>query len=412
MKAGPSQEEIRRHNLSTLLRHVHIGGPASRTVLAERMGVNRSTVLGLVSELTGAGLVREELPRDTGRAGRPSLVVRPESARAYVLAFDIGVDRLSAARIGLGGLFLDRCEVPWPVAGPQPPGQVAKALTEAARHMLTATAAGSHCVGVGVAVRGIVRHPDGLVRFAPNLGWSEEDFGAQLADRLGLAVPIAIGNEANVAALAEHLRGAGAGCRNLVYLHGDIGIGAGVIVDGRLLRGEDGYGGEVGHMIVNPHGGRRCGCGATGCLEAEAGARALLEAARRDGRTPGHDTVRAVVAAADRGDVVAAAALRRVGDWLGIGVANLVNLFNPGTVIFGGVLRNVFLGAAAQVRSRINTTALGASRENLRLRVCELGDSAVLIGAAELAFSESLDNPLEVLARLDGQQGPGARTGS
>lgn len=270
--------------------------------------------------------------------------------------------------------------------------------------MLTATPPGSHCVGVGVAVRGIVRHPDGLVRFAPNLGWTEEDFGAQLADRLGLSVPVTIGNEANVAALAEHLRGAGVGCRNVVYLHGDIGIGAGIIVDGRLLRGDDGYGGEVGHMIVNPHGGRRCSCGATGCLEAEAGARALLEAARRDGRTPGHDTVRAVVVAADRGDVVAGAALRRVGDWLGVGVANLVNLFNPGTVIFGGVLRDVFLGAAAQVRSRINTTALGASRENLRLRVCELGDSTVLIGAAELAFSESLDNPLEVLARLDGQQ--------
>lgn len=123
MKAGPSQEEIRRHNLSTLLRHVHIGGPASRTVLAERMGVNRSTVLGLVSELTAAGLVREELPRDTGRAGRPSLVVRPESARAYVLAFDIGVDRLTAARIGLGGLFLDRREVPWPGAGPRAPAR-------------------------------------------------------------------------------------------------------------------------------------------------------------------------------------------------------------------------------------------------------------------------------------------------
>lgn len=102
MKAGPSQEEIRRHNLGTLLRHVHIGGSMSRAVLAERMGLNRSTILGLVSELGSAGLVREELPRETGRAGRPSLVVRPESDRVYVLAFDVGVDRLAAARIGLG----------------------------------------------------------------------------------------------------------------------------------------------------------------------------------------------------------------------------------------------------------------------------------------------------------------------
>src|SRR5438034_9517446 len=86
MRAGPSQEEIRRHNLGTLLRHVHISGPTSRAVLADRMGLNRSTIMALTAELTQAGLVREELPRDTGKAGRPSLVVRPESTRVYVLA--------------------------------------------------------------------------------------------------------------------------------------------------------------------------------------------------------------------------------------------------------------------------------------------------------------------------------------
>jgi predicted NBD/HSP70 family sugar kinase len=398
MKAGPSQEEIRRHNLGTLLRHVHIGGSTSRSVLAERMGLNRSTILGLVSELASAGLVREELPRETGRAGRPSLVVRPESDRVYVLAFDVGVDRLAAARIGLGGVVLDRSEISM-LPGRRDAGKVAEVLAGSALEMVGTARHGTYCVGVAAAVRGMVRRPDGLVRAAPYLDWEEEAFGEDLTRRLGLGLPVSVGNEASLGALAEHLRGAGTGCQDLVYLHGDIGIGGGVITSGQLLGGDCGYGGEIGHMVVNPRGGRSCGCGARGCLEAEAGERALLETAQRDPSATGREAVRAVVEAADRGDITARAALHDVGDWLGIGVANLVNVLNPRTVIFGGTLREVFLGSAAQIRSRINRHALTASRENLRLRVGELGDDAVLIGAAELAFSEILVGPLETLAR-------------
>ncbi|MFJ2264508.1 ROK family protein [Streptomyces sp. NPDC087844] len=402
MKAGPSQEEIRRHNLGTLLRHVHIGGSMSRAVLAERMGLNRSTILGLVSELGSAGLVREELPRDTGRAGRPSLVVRPESDRVYVLAFDVGVDRLAAARIGLGGVFLERREMSL-APGRRDAGTVAEILAGAALEMVGTVPRGTHCVGVAAAVRGMVRRPDGLIRAAPYLGWEDEELGEDLRLRLGLGLPVSVGNEASLGALAEHLRGAGRGCQDLVYLHGDIGIGGGVITGGQLLGGDCGYGGEIGHMVVNPRNGRPCGCGSRGCLEAEAGERALLEAARRDPSATGREAVRAVVEAADRGDIIARAALHDAGDWLGIGVANLVNVLNPRTVIFGGTLREVFLGSAAQIRSRINRLALMSSRENLRLRVGELGDDAVLVGAAELAFSEILVGPLETLARTGAQ---------
>jgi predicted NBD/HSP70 family sugar kinase len=264
--------------------------------------------------------------------------------------------------------------------------------------MLDSTAIGSRCVGVAVAVRGLVHHPDGLVTLTPNVGWQDVDFGAELTDRLGLELPVQVANEANLGALAEHRRGAGRTSQNLVYLHGEIGIGAGIIAGGELLRGEHGYAGEIGHTKVNPYEGRPCGCGAYGCLEAEAGERALLDAAGRDAGATGNEAVRSVVVAADRGDVTARAALHRVGDWLGIGVANLINLFNPELVVFGGTLREVFLGSAAQVRSRINTSALAASRQDVRLRVSELGSDAVLIGAAELAFTDLLSRPLETLA--------------
>ncbi|GAT66105.1 ROK family transcriptional regulator [Planomonospora sphaerica] len=397
MRAGPSQEEIRRHNLGALLRHVHLSGPTSRAELTSRMGLNRSTIMALTADLTAAGLVREELPRETGRAGRPSLVVRPESARVYVFALDVGVDRLVAARVGLGGAVLDRRETVRR-RGPFSLEEVVGPLAAFARQMHRRTRPDTVCVGVAAAFSGGVAQSDGVVRFGPNMGSVDVPFGEEMARRLALGLPVTVGNDANLAAMAEHLRGVGVGCRDLVYLHGDVGVGGGVIAGGALLGGHQGFGGEVGHMVVNPQG-RLCGCGSRGCLEAEVGERALLEAAGRFGSQVGREAVRAVVSAADRGDIVAQAALSRVGDWLGLGVANLVNVFNPEMVVFGGMLREVYLGSAAQVRSRLNLDALSPSREHLRLRTTALGDDATLVGAAELAFAQVLADPLEVLAR-------------
>ncbi|WP_219467371.1 ROK family transcriptional regulator [Nonomuraea rhizosphaerae] len=401
MRAGPSQEDIRRHNLGALLRHVHLGGPISRAELTAKMGLNRSTIMALTSDLTAAGLVREELPRETGRAGRPSLVVRPESARVYVFAFDVGPDRLAVARVGLGGVILDRREAVRR-RGPFALEELAGMLAGFARQMRRKTRDDTVCVGAAAAVSGGVRKGDGVIRFGPNLNADEVPFGEELGRRLGLGLPVSVGNDANLAALAEHSRGTAAAVRDLIYLHGDVGIGGGIIAGGHLVGGHDGYGGEVGHMVVNP-GGRACGCGSHGCLEAEVGERAVLDAAGRvGGDQQGREAVRAVVDAADRGDIVAQKALKRVGDWLGLGVANLVNIFNPEMVIFGGTLRDIYLGSAAQVRTRLALHAMAPQRERLRLRTSSLADDATLVGAAELAFAHVLSDPLEVLARASG----------
>ncbi|MFG1999501.1 ROK family protein [Spirillospora sp. NPDC048911] len=401
MKAGPSPEEIRRHNLGTLLRFVHLRGPSSRATLAEAMGLNRSTIMALTADLTAAGLVREELPRGPGRrAGRPSLVVRPEGTRVYVLAFDLGVDRLAVARVGLGGTILDRREASR-TRGEFDPNETVGALAGAARALTRKAGRDAVCVGAAMAFPGTVRRSDDVIRFAPNLEVGDVSLGDALSRRLGLGLPVAVCNDANLGALAEHVRGVGIGCDDLIYLHGDVGFGGGIVVGGRLLGGQDGYGGEIGHMVVNP-GGRLCGCGARGCLEAEVGERTLLAHAGRaeSSDVPGRDAIRAVVDAADRGDVQARDALHRVGDWLGKGVANLVNIFNPGMVVFGGTLRDIYLGSAAQVRSALATNALSAPRENVKLRTADLGDDATLVGAAEFAFADVLADPVEVLTRL------------
>ncbi|MFS2293157.1 MAG: ROK family protein [Actinomadura sp.] len=402
MRGGPSQEDIRRHNLGTLLRFVHLRGPASRATLAESLGLNRSTIMALTADLTAAGLVREELPRGPGRrAGRPSLVVRPESTRVYVLAFEVGVDRLAVARVGLGGVILDRREGVRARARGSDPAELLSALVAAARSLVRKAGRDAVCVGAALGFPGTVRRSDDAIMFGPNLDVGELRLGDALSRRLGLGIPVSVCNDANLGALAEHERGAGVGCDNLIYLHGDVGVGGGIIAHGRLLGGDEGYGGEIGHMIVNP-GGRLCACGSKGCLEAEVGERTLLAYAGREEipDQPGRDAVRAVVAAADAGDIVAREALQRVGSWLGLGVANLVNVFNPGLVIFGGTLRDIYLGAAAQIRSVMATGALAAPREKVRLRTAALGDDTTLVGAAEFAFAEVLSDPVQVLTRL------------
>jgi predicted NBD/HSP70 family sugar kinase len=390
MRAGPSQEEVRRHNLGTLLRYVHMHGATSRAELTNRLGLNRSTIGALTAELISAGLVTEAAPRETGRAGRPSLVVRPESGRVYAYALSIEVDRLRAARVGLGGHILEQYETERPRG--MSADDAVQPLAGFIRSMRAGTADDAKCVGSGLAVAGMVRREDGMVRLAPTSGWVEEPVGAALRAELGESLRLTIGNHADVCALAEHARGAAVNCDNVIYLYGDVGVGAGIVAGGRRVTGHGGYGGEVGHMVVNPYG-RPCSCGSRGCWETEIGEHALLRLAGRSSGS-GRDAVLQVVDAAMRGDSQAQHALRQVGDWLGFGVGNLVNIFNPEVVIFGGTLRDVYLGAAAQVRSRLNAVGLPACREHVRLRTPELGADAALIGAAELAFEHLLDDPL------------------
>ncbi len=390
--AGATQDEVRRHNLGNLLHLLHVHGATSRSDLTALTGLNRSTVGALTTELADVGLVSEQAPVGRGGAGRPSIIVRPESQRVYVLALDVGVDHIIAARVGLGGEVLDRRELRQS-HGDYQTAKILRHVEKLSRSVLAGASADSVCVGIGAGVCGVVSHATGLVRFAPNLGWVDVPFGAQIADALSTSLPVIVGNDADFGAIAEHVRGAAKGSDNVIFLSGEVGVGGGIILDGRAMSGAGGYGGEVGHMAVNPRG-RLCRCGARGCWETEVGEEAALIAAGR-----ADSTVEAVVALAAAGDRQAKAGLRRVGGWLGIGVANLVNLFNPEVVVFGGVFRQIFPATEPLVREALRT-ALAAPREQVRLALPKFGGDSTLLGAAESAFAPLLDDPLGALAHV------------
>ena len=388
--AGATQDEVRRHNLAALVRFLHDHGSTSRSELVSHTGLNRSTVGGLLSDLVAADLVRETEPVGRG-VGRPSYGVEPMGDSAYVLAIDLRVDRTIVALVGFGGVVLERREHRYR-KGQHREEKIVAQLVDVCQDLLRSAPVGAVMVGVGVGVPGLVRQPDGLVRFAPNLGWVDVPLGEHLAAALGLSVPVVVGNDSDLGAIAERLRGSAVGAANVIYLSGQVGVGGGIVVDGNLMMGAQGYAGEIGHMRVNPRG-RACRCGAIGCWETEIGEPAVRAATGSPDSMP----VAEIVARAAAGDKAAVRGLRVVGDWLGVGVANLVNILNPDVVVFGGTLREIFPAVRGTVEEALSSSLL-APGEHVVLALPALGDDSTLLGAAENAFAPLLEDPLGVIA--------------
>jgi len=308
-----------------------------------------------------------------------------------VLALDIGVEHLTAMRVGLGGVVLDRRELRQTV-GDYGVRRTLRRLEGLMSALLAGVPSKAVCVGIGVGVCGVVSTDNGVVRFAPNLGWVDVPLRDLLAKSLATSLRIDLGNDGDLGAVAEHLRGAGQGFTDLVFICGEVGIGGGIIVSGRAMRGVGGYAGEIGHMSVNPRG-RLCRCGRRGCWETEVGDEAVLLATG----APAGMTLEEVIQAYAAGERWVQAGMRRVGRFLGFGVVNLVNLFNPELIVFGGTTRHIFAAMQPTVRG-VLAEALAAPGDQVRLALPALGDDATAIGAAEVAFRPLLSDPIGALA--------------
>ena len=400
VELGLRSETIRRANLSAIVRELHFGGPLSRSELGARTGLTRSAIRILTGELVSAGLVDEETGPAVGTPGRPSAIVRLRSDSAAVLALEITVDYLAAAVVGLGGAVLRHKRVNRPRAAFSVDHMTAE-LVELiddidARHNPPAP-----LIGIGVGIAGIVRREEAVVAIAPNLDWHEVPFGRTLLDAIGMNLPLWLANEADLGALAEHRRGIAAGFDDVLYISGEVGVGGGLIVGGRQMAGAAGYGGEVGHIPLNPNG-VACGCGSIGCWETEIGERALLERAGypTDG---GPQSIEALLRDARFGGEKPLAALQHVGSWLGRGIAALTNVLNPSLVVLGGQFERMFPFIRESLIATFTELALRPSARIVSIVPGSLGLDAPLLGAAELAFEELLDDPM-LLAESAGSQ--------
>ena len=273
---GVKSENVRASNMSTVLRNILASpGEVTRAGLSQRTGMTRATISRLVDDLVGAGLVRELEPGDGGGRGRPANRLTPAEGSAVALGVEVDVASLDVTLVDITGRELGHRRIERDFADSAPEETMALAAREAHTLLEGTLPDGALFLGTGVGLPGLVS-PTRLA-LAPNLGWRDIPHDQLLAPLADLN-PVVVANEADLAAYAvAYMRpGVAGGPSTFVYVSGEVGVGAGVIVDHRPMSGARAWSGEIGHICADPNG-PLCRCGARGCLEAYLGVRALAE---------------------------------------------------------------------------------------------------------------------------------------
>ncbi|WP_043629167.1 ROK family transcriptional regulator [Nonomuraea candida] len=395
---------LRRANLSAVLRELRDHTSLSRAGIAEATGLHRATVSNLMAELLDRRLVREVGVEHAGAIGRPRRAVALHGAHVGALGMEINVDYIAVHGTDLSGRVLVERRVVFDAMGNGPDRAVRRLGLVATEAVEAMRRAGASPAGIVVAVPGLVDVARGVVTFAPNLYWHDLPLADRLTAALGPSrVPVRVDNDANLAALAEYTSGVAAGTSDLVYLTGEVGVGGGIISGGRLLRGADGFSGEVGHLPVDPNGGR-CGCGRTGCFETKVGLAALVAAAMPEqayglpGRPvpdPGErvaDIARGLAA----GDVRMMKAVAQVGQWLGLGGSIVANLFNPRVIVIGGYFASLAEWLLPHAQDQLHRLVVASPAAPCRFVASTLGFGAASRGAASMVVSRLIEDPTTI----------------
>jgi predicted NBD/HSP70 family sugar kinase len=385
--------QMRAHNTAVLLRHIWAMGVqgVSRADLSRQCGLSRSTVSGIISELLDAGLIHEShQARSTG--GRPPIVLRFTDQHSWLVGVELGASHVSAVLCDLRGRIRLELHTEHDVQG-DPDGSVRLVEKLISRCLDHPAVRGKKVIGIGVGVPCPIdpAHPDQLsTRILPR--WGEVRLGALLHERFGL--PTFIDNDANFGALAERWWGAGRGHEHFAYIKVATGVGAGLIIDSQIFRGSGGIAGEIGHTTIDTRG-PPCRCGLSGCLEAMIGTESLIRRYRT--LSPAHhDRVTRlddIIDLADEADPIAAQIITETGGYLGIAVANLLNIFNPACVVLGGSLTRVGDRLLRPLRETIQERALWHSIAGAEVCLTTLGDEAVAVGAATQVLAFALNDP-------------------
>jgi predicted NBD/HSP70 family sugar kinase len=412
------QATVRRSNLGLVLRHLRDNGPRSRARIAQETGLNKATVSSLVAELIDRRLVSAGDVHRGGSVGRPGLIVHLDGSTVCGIGVELNVDYAATLVLDLRGevLFEHLIALDVPALGADRTlDEVAALVAEASA---AALALGAVPVGVTVAVPGLVRSVDGVVIYAPNIGWHDVPVLDGLRARIGLDCPVRVENDANLSAIAEWAMGSEARTSDLVYLTGEVGVGGGVIVAGQLLRGAGGLSGEVGHTSLGDPD-IVCGCGRRGCWETAVGLAALLrEAADADDpvRDPARDLetrLAEMARRADAGDERTLSALARVGTALGTGAAVLINVFNPQVIILGGYFAVLGRFLTEPMTAELRARVFGPDLAGARVVLSTLGFTAAVRGGAHVALESVFDDPTLVpLSSADSSADSSTRTES
>jgi glucokinase-like ROK family protein len=399
------QNWVRERNLAIVLNYLwEAGQPVSRTYLVEVSGLNKSTVGSLVAQLQSWGFIRES-GKSEPRPGRPGVLIDMNPDAGRIVGVEIGVDFISVVVSDLKGCVIWRQKVETDSQLPLSQVQIITQAEQLVHEALCVASQQGHVFGIGVGVPALIDHTTGVILFAPNLKWNNVPLRDMWQERFG--VPVIVENDANAAALGEQMIGTAKRFDNFIYLNGSVGLGSGLVIDGKLYGGVGGFAGEVGHMTLEPEG-PQCNCGNRGCWETLVGPVAIVNRVRQAaslgqavnllklGEVNGNvKAIRLehVLHAAAQGESAVLEALNEVGRYLGIGIANLVNTFNPGLVVLGGVLSMFSPYILPRAQEEVNKRALSAMRQRVQITWSAFKFDACVIGAVTLILREILNNP-------------------
>jgi glucokinase-like ROK family protein len=392
------QESVRKVNTSLVLNALRLHAPISRAELANITRLNRSTISNIVNVLIEDGLVLETDTMES-KIGRPgiALALRPEGGA--VIGVEIGVGFISVILTDFVANILWREWVEFSPARPQ-----IEIVSEAEKLIDQAISFAEEkylrVLGIGIGVPGLVNAQKGELLFAPNLGWRDVPFRLMWNQRFHL--PLYVENEANLGALGEYYFGVSRDVDNFIYLSSGVGLGGGIIIDGKLFKGGRGFAGEIGHIQRDPQG-ELCGCGRRGCWETQVGPRAVLQRVKRAIEADTDNTLTKyidddqnkltfdrVVDCAVQGNQLCRSALEEVGKYLGTGIADLANIFNPELVVIGGAFsygREILLPV---LESTLSAETLPAVKKDLRVMFSEHGADACVFGAVAVVLDDIL----------------------
>jgi len=386
---------INKHAILDLIRFTP--GGISRVEIARRMALSRAAVTTIVNDLLASQIIREA-ERISARNGRPPIVLEINPTFGHVVGLDFGATHLSLFIADLSARILDENESELNITrGPE------TCLAEADRllheRLTKVNLSLQNILAIGVGVPGPIVTEAGMVLSPPLMpGWDQYPIRDDLEKRWGC--PVSLNNDAELGALGEWAAGAGRGEGNLAYIKVGTGIGAGLLLDGKIYRGVTGSAGEIGHLTMDENG-PVCTCGNHGCLEAIAGGRAIAlqaqEAVRKGKRTqmaaiqPVESiSVREVAAAARLGDLLAQQILAKAGTHIGIAIAGLVNLFNPGMIVIGGGVARTGDLLLEPMRQAVQRRSLAASTRVVRITTAMLGRRSSGMGAVIQALTIAL----------------------
>ncbi|WP_142828433.1 ROK family transcriptional regulator [Planococcus soli] len=388
---------VKEGNKSLVLKKIINHSPISRAAVAQEVGLNKGTVSSLVNDLLEDHLIYESGPGKSSGGRRPVMLLFNEKA-GYSVGIDIGVNYLLGVLTDLNGNICNEKEVIFKNLTYE---EIELQLFNTIDYLIASAPESPHgIIGIGVGVPGIVDN-NGEILLAPNLKWKNLNLKLVLENKYHL--PVIIENEANAGAYGEKKFGAGKDCEHIIYVSAGIGIGVGLILNGSLYKGSNGFSGELGHMTIQVNG-PTCRCGNKGCWELYASEQALLTAAEKM-KLPslaGKELeLSDLLALAEQGDPKVISLFEQAGDYLGVGINNIINSFNPQQVIIGNRMASSYKWLNKTLTDRVSNQALWFQQNDLTICFSELSTFSSALGVSAFSIENFLNVSMQQKVSLN-----------